>query len=170
MLAVETLYAADECENYNSDHPEWIFCDDFESSDPLVGPGRYFEYGDNDGDCKVVENVGVLASRGVEVIWQQGEVGAGERRQVAEYRLQRCQREARQHAHDESRRRLAPSAGRPPASGIRGSDLLRQEAAHGFPTGSNPVEDPLDRSGRVDRTGLWEWAFVEVGDGKRAGS
>jgi len=39
--------------------------------------GRYFEYGDNDGDFMVVDTVGVQGSRGMEVIWQQGEVGAG---------------------------------------------------------------------------------------------
>ena len=36
--------SADECENWQSSHPEWIFCDAFESNDPLVSNGRYFEY------------------------------------------------------------------------------------------------------------------------------
>ncbi len=79
LIIIITSYAfpSNECTNWQTNHPEWIFCDDFESSDPLVGPGRYFEYGDNDGDCKVVDSVGVESSRGMEVIWQQGEVGAG---------------------------------------------------------------------------------------------
>ena len=70
-------YSYNECENWQNDHPEWVFCDDFESDDPLVTTGRYFEYGDNNGDFKVVEGVGFGDSKGMEVVWQQGEVGAG---------------------------------------------------------------------------------------------
>jgi type IX secretion system substrate protein len=66
-----------ECENWQELHPEWIFCDDFESTDPMVSEGRYFEYGDNDGDCIVIDEIGFLDSRGVRVIFQQGKVGAG---------------------------------------------------------------------------------------------
>lgn len=70
-------YPANECTDWQTNHPEWIFCDDFESSDPLVTSGRYFEYGDNDGDFKLVDSIGVDESKGMEVVWQQGEVGAG---------------------------------------------------------------------------------------------
>lgn len=66
-----------ECENWQTLHPEWIFCDDFESTMPMVGDGRYFEYGDNGGDCIVVDDVGLDGSRGLQVRWQTGEVGAG---------------------------------------------------------------------------------------------
>ncbi len=70
-------YPANECTDWQINHPEWIFCDDFESSDPLVSSGRYFEYGDNDGDFVLVDGVGVEESKGMKVVWQQGEVGAG---------------------------------------------------------------------------------------------
>jgi len=66
-----------ECDGWQTSHPEWIFCDDFESTAPLVGDGRYFEYGDNDGDCAVVGGLGQGGSRGLRAIFQQGEVGAG---------------------------------------------------------------------------------------------
>ncbi len=68
---------AGECTNWRVLHPEWIFCDDFENSDPLVGPGRYFEYDDNVGDFTVVDGVGVRDSRGMRARWQAGEVNAG---------------------------------------------------------------------------------------------
>lgn len=58
-------------------HPEWIFCDDFESDAPLVGQGRYFEHDDNGGEFVVVDGVGFDGSRGMQVQWQSGEVGAG---------------------------------------------------------------------------------------------
>jgi hypothetical protein len=58
-------------------HPEWIFCDAFESDAPMVGPGRYFEHDDNAGEFVVAEGVGVDGSRGLQVHWQPGEVGAG---------------------------------------------------------------------------------------------
>ncbi len=63
------VYPAAECLNWKTIHPEWLFCDDFESSDPLVTSGRYFEYDDNDGDFRVVDNVGVQGTRGMEVVW-----------------------------------------------------------------------------------------------------
>jgi hypothetical protein len=69
--------AAPECENWQTAHPQWIFCDDFESQDPLVGQGRYFEHGDNDGDCVVADGVGLDQSRGLTALWQPQEVGAG---------------------------------------------------------------------------------------------
>ncbi len=68
---------AGECDNWQVDHPEWIFCDDFESTDPMVQTGRYFEYGDNGGDFVVMDGLGLDSSRGVRTIFQQGEVGAG---------------------------------------------------------------------------------------------
>ncbi|MHC4739583.1 MAG: hypothetical protein ACYS9Y_11825, partial [Planctomycetota bacterium] len=37
----------DECDNWQKVHPEWIFCDDFESETAFVRQGRYFEYGDD---------------------------------------------------------------------------------------------------------------------------
>ncbi|MBN2035468.1 MAG: hypothetical protein JW768_01880 [Chitinispirillaceae bacterium] len=78
VLIVQAVSCScNECENWQNSHPAWIFCDDFESDDPLVTTGRYFEYGDNDGDFKVVQGVGLGNSKGMEAVWQQGEVEAG---------------------------------------------------------------------------------------------
>ena len=52
-----------ECIDWESEHPEWIFCDDFESSDPMTANGRYFEYDDNGGDFVVMNDLGVNGSR-----------------------------------------------------------------------------------------------------------
>ncbi len=71
------LAAANECANWQAEHREWIFCDDFESTGPLVANGRYFEYGDNGGDFVPLDSVGVRFSRGMRTRWQVGEVGAG---------------------------------------------------------------------------------------------
>jgi hypothetical protein len=76
MVSFE-LAAAAECANWQTRHPEWIFCDDFESAGPLVAHGRYFEYGDNGGDFVPLDRIGVRSSRGMRVRWQVGEVGAG---------------------------------------------------------------------------------------------
>ena len=57
--------------------PAWIFCDDFESDDPMVGEGRYFEYGDDEGDCAVAEGAGLFGSRGLRSHFEVGEVEAG---------------------------------------------------------------------------------------------
>ncbi len=57
--------------------PAWIFCDDFESDDPLVGDGRYFEHDDNDGDFVVTDGAGLGGSRAIRTQFQMGEVGAG---------------------------------------------------------------------------------------------
>ena len=66
-----------ECDDWQTLHPEWIFCDDFETTDPMVGTGRYFEYNNNSGDFVVVDGVGFNSSRGVRTIWQTSEVSAG---------------------------------------------------------------------------------------------
>jgi hypothetical protein len=71
------LPPADECAGWETAHPEWIFCDDFESDAPLVAPGRYFEYGDDEGDFVVRDSVGVGGSRGVRTRFEVGEVSAG---------------------------------------------------------------------------------------------
>ncbi len=53
----------------------WIFCDDFESSDPVAD--RYFEFGDDDGDFQRVGTEAHSGSHSMEVVFQQGEVEAG---------------------------------------------------------------------------------------------
>lgn len=68
---------SNECQNWQAAHPEWIFCDDFEDNTPLVRQGRYFEYDNNGGDFTIVAGIGMDNSRGMRVLWQQGEVGAG---------------------------------------------------------------------------------------------
>ncbi len=72
-----SLANAGECVDWRIKHPEWIFCDDFESNAPLVGNGRYFEMDDNKGDFTVVTGTGRAGSRGMRAIWQPGEVEAG---------------------------------------------------------------------------------------------
>ncbi len=52
-----------------------IFCDDFESGEPLNN--RYFEYGDNGGNFVPLDNVGRDGSIGMRVHWMPGQVNAG---------------------------------------------------------------------------------------------
>jgi hypothetical protein len=66
-----------ECANWQSAHPEWIFCDDFESTGAMVATGRYFEHNDNNGEFIAMNSVGYGGSRGMRGLWQQGEVDAG---------------------------------------------------------------------------------------------
>ena len=66
-----------ECDNWKERHSQWIFCDDFEDTDALVKPGRYFEYDDNDGDFVNSNGVGLNGTYGMQVRFQEGEVGAG---------------------------------------------------------------------------------------------
>jgi hypothetical protein len=69
--------AQNECQNWQSSHADWIFCDDFEDTGALVKQGRYFEYDDNAGDFIPKPGMGINGSRGMQVRWQAGEVGAG---------------------------------------------------------------------------------------------
>ncbi len=41
-LAAPVL-AQTECDNWQTLHPDWIFCDDFEEATSLVRDGRYFD-------------------------------------------------------------------------------------------------------------------------------
>jgi len=66
-----------ECDDWQSLHPEWIFCDDFESDAPMVGEGRYFEYDDDEGEFIPMEGVGLGGSKGMRALFQAGELGAG---------------------------------------------------------------------------------------------
>ncbi|MHC4396575.1 MAG: hypothetical protein ACYS1A_13060 [Planctomycetota bacterium] len=66
-----------ECDNWQILHPEWIFCDDFEVDSAFVRQGRYFEYSNNGGDFVPLNGIGLDASKGMRVIFQQGEVSAG---------------------------------------------------------------------------------------------
>ena len=79
LCAIEfaSLSAAAECQNWQTLHPEWIFCDDFENDAPLVGTGRYFEYDSDGGDFVVLSNVGIDSSKAMRALWQEDEVSAG---------------------------------------------------------------------------------------------
>lgn len=77
FLTPAQAQVVNECENWQEKHPGWIFCDDFESGDPMVKQGRYFEYGNNGGDFIPVQGVGIGNSIGMRTIFQQGEVEAG---------------------------------------------------------------------------------------------
>jgi hypothetical protein len=70
-------FAQNECDNWRTNHPDWIFCDDFEDTGALVKQARYFEYDDNAGDFVPKAGTGYNGSRGMQVRWQAGEVGAG---------------------------------------------------------------------------------------------
>lgn len=65
------------CPGGSAPNPNVLFCDNFESTGPLVAPGRYFEHGNNNGDFVPVNGVGVGSSRGMRGIFQAGEVDAG---------------------------------------------------------------------------------------------
>ncbi|MHC4738480.1 MAG: hypothetical protein ACYS9Y_06215 [Planctomycetota bacterium] len=73
----QTQPPEDECDNWQSLHPEWIFCDDFEVDTAFVRDGRYFEYSNNGGDFVPIAGVGLDSSKGMRVIFQSGEVSAG---------------------------------------------------------------------------------------------
>ena len=77
MVVIEKIPAAGECENFSVNHSEWIFCDDFEDGTPLVRIGRYFEYGSDDGDFILKDGAGLNLSKGMQTVWQTGEVSAG---------------------------------------------------------------------------------------------
>jgi hypothetical protein len=66
-----------ECDNWQTNHPDWIFCDDFETIDPLVATGRYFQYNSDEGDFAPSDGYGFDNSKGMRAIWQNGEVDAG---------------------------------------------------------------------------------------------
>jgi hypothetical protein len=69
--------SANECQNWQVSHPDYIFCDDFEDGTALVRSGRYFEYDNNGGDFVIGDGVGYDGSKGMRVRWQQGETEAG---------------------------------------------------------------------------------------------
>lgn len=76
VATADTVAGAAPCADAPA-HPEWIFCDDFESAAPNVGVGRYFEIDDDDGEFARAAGVGRDGSLGMRTVWQQGEVGAG---------------------------------------------------------------------------------------------
>ena len=77
LLASASAVRSSECDGWQTRRPEWIFCDDFEKPGAMVGPGRYFEYNNNQGDFTTVPGVGVQSSTGLRARWQPGEIDAG---------------------------------------------------------------------------------------------
>jgi hypothetical protein len=73
----ESGHDCNECDNWQTLHPEWIFCDDFDDDTPLRREGRYFELGSDSGDFMVADGVGINESQGMRAVFQAGEVGAG---------------------------------------------------------------------------------------------
>lgn len=73
MLGLPGMAQVDYCNSL--DQSGLIFCDDFESEDPLTD--RYFEVNNNNGEFGQVNGVGRDGSRGVQGTWQAGEVNAG---------------------------------------------------------------------------------------------
>ena len=67
-----------ECNDWQNQHPEWIFCDDFESGTPTTGTGSYFEYNNDEGDFVAMNGVGINDSSAMRVLWQQSEAPAGD--------------------------------------------------------------------------------------------
>ncbi len=66
-----------ECDNWQKLHPEWIFCDDFESDQPLVGQNRYFSHHDDKGKFVNLEGVGLEGSKGMRAVFEPGKSEAG---------------------------------------------------------------------------------------------
>ncbi|MFO0754188.1 MAG: hypothetical protein U0411_12805 [Thermodesulfovibrionales bacterium] len=77
ILPLASPSRAGECQDRQSLHPEWIFCDDFEGSVSLTGQGRYFEYDDAGGAFTLAGGVGLDGSKGMRAVWQQGVTDAG---------------------------------------------------------------------------------------------
>lgn len=75
MGAYEYSPPTNECDNWATNHPEWIFCDDFENATTLAT--MYFEYSTNGGEFIPISGVGVNSSIGMRALWQPGEIGAG---------------------------------------------------------------------------------------------
>lgn len=77
-LGLAALHSqAAECEGWQSRHPDWIFCDDFETTAPMVAQGRYFEYNDAQGQFAAAAGIGWNGSRGMRARWQTAQVDAG---------------------------------------------------------------------------------------------
>ncbi len=68
---------AQECLDFETEHPTWLFCDDFEDGTPLVREGRYFEVPDDGGEFVPMAETGLGGSTAMRALWQVGEVDAG---------------------------------------------------------------------------------------------
>lgn len=66
-----------ECLNWQSSHPEWIFCDDFESKSISTGQGGYFEYDTGGGLFTPTNGIGFNGSYGMKAHFNKGTTNAG---------------------------------------------------------------------------------------------
>lgn len=76
-FAAPPALAASECEGWKTGHPDWIFCDDFESAGPLVASGRWFEVDDNRGAFKAMAGEGLRGGTAMRAAWTAGGVEGG---------------------------------------------------------------------------------------------
>lgn len=75
LFVLSAVSTGPDCFSCANPPPGTIFCDDFESEEPLGN--RYFGYDDDDGDFIRMKGVGRNGSAGMRVKWQKGEVEAG---------------------------------------------------------------------------------------------
>lgn len=75
--AVSGKGPSNECADWQSRHPDWIFCDDFEDGTPLVRPGRYFEYDEASGRFILADKIGYNGSKGMKAVWNTWDISAG---------------------------------------------------------------------------------------------
>lgn len=75
LFALATEASAQPCLSCKDLQGNVIFCDDFESDEPVAN--RYFGYDDNQGEFVRMKGAGVNGSYGMRVKWQKGEVFAG---------------------------------------------------------------------------------------------
>lgn len=71
-----TLETDDECYNYALKHPEWLWCDDFESDTPPLA-SRYFDFDGDEGDMKRISSESAHGEYSLGAKWQKGEDDAG---------------------------------------------------------------------------------------------
>ncbi len=77
LFAACPLFAQNESFQWQTKHPEWIFCDDFEDAGALVKTGRYFEINNNAQGFNAVASVGLNGTRGMRAKFATGEVDPG---------------------------------------------------------------------------------------------
>ena len=73
VATATTPSVTNESDNWRITHPEWIWCDDFESDQA----GSYFEYDTAGGSMTRSAGVGIGGSTGIKVVFDTGTVSAG---------------------------------------------------------------------------------------------
>lgn len=75
LALVATPAYANECANWQSEHPEWIWCDDFEDSTPLSS--KYYDFDGDNGDMTRISSQKKSGNWSLRGRWQAGEDDAG---------------------------------------------------------------------------------------------